>query len=295
MLVLLTNAALQAYCGSSFTSVILFTSMNMSSSGPRSRGVVKSADRVLDLLELLAERGREMSHAELAAALAIPKSSLSHLLRNLVARGYLELSEGRGYALGSAVGALARRSVQTFDLVALARAIVDRVRDGTHETAGLNVLRDDWTEVIYSATGTRPLLYTMRVGDRAPLYATSSGKAILGHLPEARRETYLARVRFEAITPYTLRSVAELSAQLAAVRAEGFGYSYQEFSVGIVGMAAPVLNSAGEPVAAINVATPSVRFDNAAKARIGASLKRAVAQLARELEGGAPPEREAAA
>ncbi len=269
--------------------------MNRPPNGPGSPAIVKSADRVLDVLELLAERGREMSHAELAAALAIPKSSLSHLLRNLAARGYLQLAAGRGYTLGSAVGALARRREQTFDLVALARAIVDRVRDDTHETAGLNVLRDDWTEVIYSATGTRPLLYTMRVGDRAPLYATSSGKAILAHLPAARREAYLARVRFEAITPHTLASVAELAAQLAAVRAEGCGYSYQEFSVGIVGMAAPVLNSAGEPVAAINVATPSVRFDSAARARIGATLKRAVAQLARELESGGLPEREAAA
>jgi len=272
--------------------------MNMRSQARSGRagasGVVKSADRVLDVLELLAERGREMSHTELAAALAIPKSSLSHLLRNLAARGYLRLSDARGYALGPSVTVLARRSVQTFDLVALARPIVDRVRDATLETVGLNVLRDDETECLYSATGTLPLLYTMRIGDRAPLYATSSGKVLLAHLPEAKREAYLARVRFAPFTPHTLRSIAKLRAQLAAVRAEGLGYSREEFTAGIVGMAAPVLNAASEPVAAINVATPSVRFDEAAKTRIGALLKRAAAELTRALAGVAPEDRAAA-
>jgi len=245
---------------------------------------VKSADRVFDVLEALAQRGREMSHAEIAAALAIPKSSLTHLLRNLVARGYLRLSGERGYGLGPALTALARRSVRTFDLAVLAQRFVDQVRDATQETTGLNVLRGDQIEVLYSATGTQPLLYGMRIGQRAPLYATSSGKVLLAHLPEARREAYLAQVRFEAITPHTLRSVKKLRTELVAIRTSGFGYAHEEFNLGIVGMAAPVLSGAGEPLATINVATPSVRFDAAAKARNGAALKHAVTELARELE-----------
>ena len=54
---------------------------------------VKSADRVLDLLEFICRRG-SASHAEISIALGIPKSSLTHLLRNLVARRYLDLSDG---------------------------------------------------------------------------------------------------------------------------------------------------------------------------------------------------------
>jgi len=268
--------------------------MNRRSGPTTGAAVVKSADRVLDVLELLAERGRDLSHAEVAAALAIPKSSLTQLLRNLAARGYLRLARGRGYALGPAVASLARRAVQSFDLVSIGRAPVEQVRDATHETTGLNVLRDDHTQCLYSATGTGLLLYTMRIGDHAPLYATSSGKVLLAHLPEAQRETYLGRVRFEQLTPYTMRSVAKLRTQLATVRAEGFGYSYEEFTVGIIGMAAPVFGAAGEPIAAINVATPTVRFDSAAKARIGAALKRAVAQLARELDHYTPRPKAAA-
>ncbi|WP_249192539.1 helix-turn-helix domain-containing protein [Burkholderia cenocepacia] len=38
---------------------------------------IKSADRTLDLLELLAGWGREMTHADIAGALDIPKSRVS--------------------------------------------------------------------------------------------------------------------------------------------------------------------------------------------------------------------------
>lgn len=51
---------------------------------------VKSAARVLDILELLASSGRAMTHAEIGRRTAIPKSSLTQLLRNLAERGYVE-------------------------------------------------------------------------------------------------------------------------------------------------------------------------------------------------------------
>jgi hypothetical protein len=71
-----------------------------------STGVVKSADRVLDLFELLGRWGAEMSHTDLVEALQIPKSSLTQLLRNLVSRGYIEFSPStKGYRLGRRVHA----------------------------------------------------------------------------------------------------------------------------------------------------------------------------------------------
>src|SRR5689334_1290582 len=57
---------------------------------------VKSADRVLDILQLLARQGSALSHHEIGTSLGIPKSSLTHLLRNLVAREFLSLDPGPG-------------------------------------------------------------------------------------------------------------------------------------------------------------------------------------------------------
>jgi DNA-binding IclR family transcriptional regulator len=72
---------------------------------------VKSADRVLDLLELLCSAGRPLTHTEISSALSIPKSSMSQLLGNLRRRGYLTFQAGPNvYELGPAVAKLTEAS-----------------------------------------------------------------------------------------------------------------------------------------------------------------------------------------
>src|SRR3546814_4131715 len=72
---------------------------NMAAENP-----VKSADRVLNLLELLAFTPTAQSFTELSQALAIPKSSLFQLLKNLLNRGYVRQDKDTGrYLLGDTV------------------------------------------------------------------------------------------------------------------------------------------------------------------------------------------------
>ena len=50
---------------------------------------VKSADRVFDLLELFERVRRPLRVGEIAERLGVPQSSVSMLLRTMVARGYM--------------------------------------------------------------------------------------------------------------------------------------------------------------------------------------------------------------
>ena len=201
---------------------------------------VKSAERALDVLELLARRGSGLSHAGIAAALSIPKSSLTQLLRTLVARRYLALDPAqKTYALGEAAAALSRRSAQSIDMVRLAEPILTALTRRTDESSALNLLRGDEIEVVCGANSSLPLLWSMKIGQRAPLYATSGGKAILAYLPRAEQRAYVARVRLATFTPGTLRSVAALEAELVEIRSNGVGYSFEEYSSGIVGIVNP--------------------------------------------------------
>ena len=65
-----------------------------------SGGLVKSADRVLRIFELIAERG-PLTFSEVVVALGLPASSTHNLLKTLEHRGYLQLhAEDRRYDLG---------------------------------------------------------------------------------------------------------------------------------------------------------------------------------------------------
>src|SRR5258708_12406018 len=64
-------------------------------------GAVKSADRTIELLELLAGYSEPLTLSEIHRRLAYPKSSLFVLLRTLVARGWVETDRrGTGYSIG---------------------------------------------------------------------------------------------------------------------------------------------------------------------------------------------------
>jgi DNA-binding IclR family transcriptional regulator len=207
---------------------------------------VKSADRVLDLFELLGQWDREMSHSDIADALKIPKSSLTQLLRNLTSRGYVEfVAETKGYRLGSTFTVLARKTGRSIDLVACAEPVLAEITAQTQESSALNRLKGTEVEVVATVSSSLRLVSHMRLGDLAPLYATSGGKVILAHLPETMQADYLADITFKPITKNTIRTVGELRRQMATIRQDGLAYSMEEFTPGIVGMATAVLSETG--------------------------------------------------
>ena len=247
---------------------------------------VKSADRVLTLIERLGDTASEMSHTELAAALDIPKSSLTQLLRTLVSRRWLSYApDSRTYTLGPAIAALAQQSGQIRDLTAFAPAILAQLTAATAETSALNIRKGDETEVITTEPSPRRLLSMMRLGDRAPLYATSGGKAILAFLPDTTITAYLDRVKFRAFTPNTLRSKKLLHEQLAQIRSERVARSFEEFTPGVVGLSCPVVDKAGRVLASVNIALPASRYSKTAEDRQIREIQDAVATLLGRCDG----------
>jgi DNA-binding IclR family transcriptional regulator len=182
------------------------------------------------------------------------------LLKTLIARRWLTYSPAtKTYALGSAVIALAQRAGNEARLSAVAQPILARLTEATGETSALNLLNDGQTVVAATALSSQRLLSVMRAGDRAPLYATSGGKAILASFQPAALSAYLESVRFEAFTAATITSPDRLHEELERVRLEGFAMSLEEFTPGVIGIACPLPDGLGKAYASVNVAMPASR------------------------------------
>jgi DNA-binding IclR family transcriptional regulator len=245
---------------------------------------VKSADRVLDLFELLARRSGGLSHQEIAEALEIPKSSLTQLLKTVIIRGYVSYSSSdKHYHLGDRFTSIVRQISRPLDLVTQALPILEEITAKTRESSALNLLKGNQAEVVATVSGSQRLVSHMRLGDLAPLYATSGGKIILAHMPDALQEKYLAKVEFQAITKKTISSVKELRRELGKARQTGIAYSFEEFTPGIVGLAKAILSESGEPVGSINVALPAVRFEAKIERLVTETLNEAKLELERRI------------
>jgi IclR family pca regulon transcriptional regulator len=113
----------------------------------------------------------------------------------------------------------------------------------------------DGVDVVYLVRLLNSDLVTLRlgVGSRIPAYATSLGRAILAHLSKAEVDEILDRSEFQAITPWTLITREAIEDDLDAIRRNGYAYNDQGLAPSIRGVAAPILDGTGRPIASINI------------------------------------------
>src|SRR3990167_6095733 len=105
---------------------------------------VRSVERTIDMLELLATPGRSLSLTELARGVRAPKSTALTIARTLVARGVLAVDrETRTYRLGLGLARFNPGGTGTLDLSALAKPHLEALARDTRETAYLTVPEGD--------------------------------------------------------------------------------------------------------------------------------------------------------
>lgn len=243
---------------------------------------VKSLDRGLDILEYVAGCSEPPSFSQLLTSLRIPRSSLFHLLTNLLARNFLERDpRSERYRLGTEVIEIARK-VKRPSLRDRVTPLLHHLSQEVSETCGFYVRVADSVEVAASAISTQALSYTMKVGMNAPLYAVSAGKIVLSKLSSEELSQYLARATFAAVTPQTVRSKSRLKKEIAQVRSTGFAYSREEFTLGITAIATAV-RTESKFCGAINLAVPTARFTPDRDAIFREALRRAAQLIAREM------------
>jgi DNA-binding IclR family transcriptional regulator len=221
--------------------------------------------------------------AEIARRTGLPKTTLHRLLGDLTETHLLE-RDGLGYRLGGALFELGLRASLERGLLEVAIPFLQDLYERTHETVHLGVR--EGIEVVYveKIGGHRQAATPSRIGGRMPLHCTAIGKALLAYSPPdvlAQRVT----AGLPALAPRTITAPGLLRRQLARVIETGTAFEYEESAVGLVCVAAPVLDPQDQAIAAISVSGPSIRFHpeehansvRAAAAGIAATLARRAA------------------
>jgi DNA-binding IclR family transcriptional regulator len=142
--------------------------------------LVKSAARALEILEVFAAERRRMTATQLGQTLGYPKSSMSGLLKSLVAQGYL-----------AAVG----REQEYFPTLKLARLgdwvpaallgseavlpLIRQLRDETGETVTLTIASDLHMRCIHALIGRHPISLQVEEGISFPMMGTAIGTMYL--------------------------------------------------------------------------------------------------------------------
>jgi IclR family transcriptional regulator, KDG regulon repressor len=222
--------------------------------------VIAAAAGTLEILEALGRGTSPMTLAELVQATGRPKGTVHRMASTLVNTGYANYSRESGrYALTLKAWRVGSAALRDFDLVDLARPVMERLRAETGETVHISVLEPSG-EIVYVAKVTSPksIGVQTRLGQLSSSWCTATGRSILAHHPEIAERVLAGRL--ERRTPQTVTDVRQLRRILAQVRENGYVVTRGENHPEMGGVAAPIRDHGGQVIASVGVAIPIYRM-----------------------------------
>ena len=249
-----------------------------SGAAPGRRSRVQSVDRALDLLEALADSGRNgLSLAVLARELSVSKSTALTLLRTLTGRGVVaEIGSGRTrrYRLGLALARLGDEALSQISVLDVALPSLQKMTDETGWTSRIGMLDDGFAVMIGRVDGPGIVRFQSNLARRELPHCSAIGKALLAHLSEDRVREIVARNGLPARTPTTITDTEHLLRELETVRARGYAVDDEEDSEGVLCVGAAVHDHRGTCVAGISVTGLKPALPDGATDGLGAVVRR---------------------
>jgi IclR family acetate operon transcriptional repressor len=245
-------------------------------------GRVQALERAIALLNAVsasAPEGRPV--AELAAECGLNRATAWRLLATLEHHAMVERDPAANrYTIGSAISRMAS-TASVEGLIRRSHDVLERLCRDTGETANLAVAQR--LGLTYVDEVVPPAVLSARwLGRQVPIHATSAGKALLAWQTAGEVEALLSGPLAE-YTETTRTDRQALHAELAEVRAQGYSVSVGELEPQLYGVAAPVLDADGHPLAVVSVWGPRDRVPESRFAELGARARQAAQEIRERL------------
>ena len=213
---------------------------------------------------------------EITRLTGLPPSTCQRLVQNMVREGYLDRDRDR-YRIGMRLVQWSMPGTFALDIVRLIKPILHELRDRTEESACLYIRDGAFRTVVAVAETRHVIMRPFHVGQVLPIHAGAPGKIFLAFDPSARAA--LAHTELTPFTPSTSTSMAELDAQSAVARTQGFYAAFGERNIDVGSISAPVFGHTGELAAVLGIGFPTQRVGPDDVERLGPAVA-AAAQAA---------------
>jgi DNA-binding IclR family transcriptional regulator len=231
--------------------------------------VVKSAKRVFEVLECFAEGRRPMTGAEISQVLNYPKSSTNALVHSLVSLGYLDLDETqktffptiRVTLLGDWLPSMLPGAIDLEELLV-------RVSQRTRETVTLSAQAGHEMVFVRVLPSTYPIALNLEGGQRAHLFKSAIGLALLAALNDDQIARLMQGLRFGRSRNEMERAL--LKEKIQTIRTQGYAIVYDSVlpDTGAIAVALPVKPPATPIVLGVGGPVERIRSNETVIAKI---------------------------
>jgi IclR family transcriptional regulator, acetate operon repressor len=220
---------------------------------------IDSVDNALRILQTLRDSG-QVRVSDVAAELGIARSTAHRLLAMLVYRDFAVQAEDRSYRAGPAIAAEPLRGEPAQRLRQVMRPHMEALCDQVAETINLVVRLGTQTRFLHTVESAQVLRVGDRQGTVLPAWKTSGGKALLAELPDVQLTALLRGAAGRPPEGMTAAERRSLVNELRLVRDQGYAENIQESESGVCAIGLCLRDKTGDPVAALSVSAPSVRY-----------------------------------
>jgi DNA-binding IclR family transcriptional regulator len=211
---------------------------------------VQSIERAAAVLRLLAAAPNGLGVADLGNALGLAKPTVHGILRTLHQVGFVEQDHsGAHYHLSDAFGRLGDTYLDPNELRSRAINWADSLASRSGEVVRVGRLFEGKVVVVHHVFRPDDSDQDLDVGTTLPPHACALGKAVLAYDASGTARP----CKLEAFTTRTISDPARLAEELAAVRANGWAGEFEEHTVELAGIAAPIRGLGGLVVGAVGL------------------------------------------
>ena len=204
---------------------------------------MKSAVRVMEILELFASMKSPLTGMDISRRLGYPKSSTNAILKSLVALGYLTIdSETLKYFPSVRMAYLSEWMQHTMIDKRAVDNLVEQLHDLTGETVTLSMRNGGSMQFAKVLPGKFPISLIIAKGFSVPIFGTSVGAAYLSTLPDPVIDELYYRYRTLAAKPGSDDAYRTLRADIASTRKQGYANFYNRVLPDTGAIAMPLHN-----------------------------------------------------
>lgn len=232
----------------------------------------RSAARVVDILELIADSEKALGITEISNSLDIPKSSTFDIVYTLVEKGFLEVADERlrTFRLGLKIFTIGAAFLRKGSLIQIARPYLEKVMQETQDTVFLAVENNG--EMVYLdkvEAVTHGIKPTATLGSTNPMSITALGRAILSTYTPEKVKEIVGEDPLVTKTKYSINNYTDLIKELEATRERGYAVDGRESQEEICCVAAPIYDYSNKVIAAISIASLAYRMNEDRQKELG--------------------------
>jgi IclR family pca regulon transcriptional regulator len=219
---------------------------------------VQSFERGLAVIRAFGPDDPELTLSDVARRTGLTRAAARRFLLTLTDLGYVR-TDGKQFALTPRILELGYAYLSSLSLPEIAEPHLERLAAEVRESSSVSVLDGDEIVYVGRVPTSRIMRVSINVGTRFPAYATSMGRILLAALPDDELDAYLARADIRPLTARAIANRKDLQEELLRIREQGWALVDQELEEGLRSIAAPVRDSGGRIVAAVNVSAHASR------------------------------------